>query len=123
MTQTHTDVSQKILDSMQSLSIDNAEIKNTLKHIDNKFDRVNDDLKDVKSIALRAATDADEAKSDNRLINTRVTELEKDSDRLFEKFRERDRKSDADKKWLVATIISTVVMLIGFVTFLINYFI
>lgn len=123
MTQTHTDVSQKILDSMQSLSIDNAEIKNTLKHIDNKFDRVNDDLKDVKSIALKAATDADEVKSDNRLINTRVTELEKDSDRLFEKFRERDRKSDADKKWLVATIISTVVMLIGFVTFLINYFI
>lgn len=123
MTQTHTDVSQKILDSMQSLSIDNAEIKNTLKHIDNKFDRVNDDLKDVKSIALRAATDADEVKSDNRLINTRVTELEKDNDRLFEKFRERDRKSDADKKWLVATIISTVVMLIGFVTFLINYFI
>lgn len=123
MTQTHTDVSQKILDSMQSLSIDNAEIKNTLKHIDNKFDRVNDDLKDVKSIALKAATDADEVKSDNRLINTRVTELEKDNDRLFEKFRERDRKSDADKKWLVATIISTVVMLIGFVTFLINYFI
>lgn len=123
MTQTHTDVSQKILDSMQSLSIDNAEIKNTLKHIDNKFDRVNDDLKDVKSIALKAAADADEVKSDNRLINTRVTELEKDSDRLFEKFRERDRKSDADKKWLVATIISTIVMLIGFVTFLINYFI
>ncbi len=61
---------------MQSLFIDNAEIKNTLKHIDNKFERVNDGMKSIKSIATEVATDADEVKSDNRLLNTRATELE-----------------------------------------------
>ncbi|KGR88393.1 hypothetical protein [Lysinibacillus odysseyi] len=118
---TQADVSQKILDSMQSLSMDNAEIKTTLKHIDNKFDRVNDDIKDLKDGVLKASSDAEIAKGDARLLDSRVTELEKDKDRLFDKFRERDKKSDADRKWLIGTVIAVFALVISFVSFLITY--
>lgn len=123
MSPTQADVSQKILDSVQNLSIDNAEIKNTLKHIDSKFDRVNDDIKDLKDGVLKASSDAEIAKGDARLLDSRVTELEKDNNRLFDKFRERDKKSDADRKWIIGTAIAVVGLIITFTTFLLNYFV
>ena len=119
---TQAEVSQKILDSVQSLAIDNAEIKNTLKHIDNKFDRVNDDIRELKESVFKAASDASYAKEKVVLLESKMTDVEKDTDRLFEKFRERDKKSDADRKWIIGTAITVIALAITIITFIINYF-
>lgn len=123
MTQAQLDVNQKILDAMQALSIDNAEIKATLKHIDSKFDRVNADIQELKIATNEAANDAEIAKNNTIRLETEVKEISKDTDRLFEKFRERDKKLDSDRKWLLGTVIAVIGLFITIVSFMINYFI
>lgn len=106
---------------MTDIGLDIREIKTTLTHFGEKFDRVQDDIAEVKTATTETEKEVDALNIRMTTVEIQSEDTKKDVGILFDKFRERDKKSDTDRKWLIGTVLSVVGLVITFITFIINY--
>lgn len=106
---------------MTDIGLDIREIKTTLTHFGEKFDRVQSDISEVKIATSETEHEVDVLKIKMNTVEIQTDDMKNDVGILFEKFRERDKKSDTDRKWLIGTVLSVAGLTITFITFVINY--
>lgn len=112
---------EKLTGVMTDIGLDIREIKTTLSHFGEKFDRVQQDLSEVRITSKETEHEVEALKIKMNTVEIQSTDMKNDVGILFEKFRERDKKSDTDRKWLIGTVLSVVGLTITFITFIINY--
>ena len=111
---------EKLTDALTTIGLDIREIKTTLSHFGEKFDRIQQDVNEVKIAAKENEHEIEALKLKSNTIENTMTDTQKDVQILFTKFKERDSKSDADRKWIIGTIISVVLLAIAVINILIN---
>lgn len=112
---------EKLTGVMTEIGLDIREIKTTLSHFGEKFDRVQNDINEVRIATNETEHDVEALKIKMNTVEIQSADMKTDVGILFDKFKERDKKSDTDRKWLIGTVISVVGLTFVFVTFIINY--
>lgn len=107
---------------MTEISMDIREIKTTLFHFGEKFDGVQREISDIKTETKENALNIDKLKIKLNTIEVQSKETKDDVEILFRKNKERDLKSDADRKWLIGTIITVAGLVIAFISLAVNFF-
>lgn len=110
MTENQNHFIEKLTDALTVIGLDIREIKTTLSHFDEKFDRVHQDVYEIKGNAKKNEHEIEIMKLKNNTLENKIQDMEKDVQILFGEFKERDSKSVADRKWLIGTIISVVLL-------------
>lgn len=105
---------------MTDIGLDIREIKTTLSHFGEKFDRVQNDIAEVRIATNETEHDVEALKIKMNTVEIQSVDMKNDVGILFDKFKERDKKSDTDRKWLIGTVLSVVGLVITFITFIIN---
>lgn len=121
MTNMTQDIGNEIVKALQEMQLDIREIKTSMKHSEQKFDRVHSDMNDLKVLISETAHDAESAIARVSKVEDKCEGNGKNIDRLFEKFREKEKEDSANKKWLYGTMVTVIGLIISFVTFLQNY--
>lgn len=111
---------EKLTDALTTIGLDIREIKTTLTHFGEKFDRVQQDVNEVKIAAKENEHEIEAIKLKSNTLSNEIQDTKKDVQILFQKFEKRDSKSDADRKWIIGTIISVVLLAIAVINLLIN---
>ncbi len=111
---------KELNNTLTDISLDIRQIMTTLEHFDEKFKGTQKDIEGIKTNAEKNQKDVQELGLKVNTIKGENDETQKDVEILFDKFRQRDRKSDNDRKWLVATSISVVVMFITLAGLIVN---
>lgn len=115
---TSTELSVKLIEEMSGLRGDIREIMTTMRHFDQKLDRVNDDIKEIKVIANEASSLAESAdvKAQTAMRNTELnkTEIEK----LNKKIEDTEKEQRIQRRYGMSTTIAVV----GIILTAINYF-
>jgi len=111
---------EKLTDALTTIGLDIREIKTTLSHFGEKFDRVQQDVNEVKIAAKENEHEIETIKLKSNTLSNEIQDTKKDVQILFQKFEKRDSKSDADRKWIIGTIISVVLLGIAVINLLIN---
>lgn len=106
---------------MTDIGLDIREIKTTLSHFGEKFDRVQNDIAEVRIATNENEHEVETLKLKMNTVEIQSADMKTDVGILFDKFKERDKKSDTDRKWLIGTVLSVVGLVITFITFIINY--
>ncbi|BAQ11285.1 hypothetical protein OXB_2814 [Bacillus sp. OxB-1] len=106
---------------MTDIGLDIREIKTTLTHFGEKFDRVQNDIAEVKIATTETEHEVEALKIKMNTVEIQSADTKHDVGILFQKFRERDKKSDTDRKWLIGTVLTVVGLTITYITFIINY--
>lgn len=109
---------EKLTDALTTIGLDIREIKTTLSHFGEKFDRVQQDVNEVKIGTKENEHEIEAIKLKSNTHDNEIQETKKDVQILFQKFKERDSKSDADRKWIIGTIISVVLLGIAVINLL-----
>ena len=105
---------------MTDIGLDIREIKTTLSHFGEKFDRVQNDIAEVKIATNETEHEVDVLKIKTNTIEIQSADMKADVGILFEKFKERDKKSDNDRKWLIGTVLTVLGLTISFISFVIS---
>lgn len=121
MPETQRELVKELTTVMTDIGLDIREIKTTLAHFGEKFDRVQNDIAEVKIATSETEHEVETLKLKMNTVEIQSADLKGDVGILFNKFRERDKKSDTDRKWLIGTVLSVVGLTITFITFIINY--
>ncbi|MET3658404.1 hypothetical protein [Sporosarcina psychrophila] len=121
MGETENILIEKLTGVMTEISLDIREIKTTLSHFGEKFDRVQQDISEVRNTSKENEHEIETMKIMVNTIEHRSTETKEDVQILFRKFKERDTKGDNDRKWLVGTVITVVALGITIISFAINF--
>ena len=116
MSENEQDVTRKL----NEMSLDIREVLTTLNHFNEKFNDTNDELKEIKETSKENQINLQKITLDVNTLKGDNEDTKKDVEILFGKFRERDKKADNDRKWLVGTVISVVVMFVGLIGLIIN---
>lgn len=115
---TATDLSVKMIEEMSGLRGDIREIMTTMRHFDQKLDRVNDDIKEIKVIANEASSQAESAdvKAQNAIRNAELnkTEIEK----LNKKLEDTEKEQRIQRRYGITTSLAV----IGIILTAINHF-
>lgn len=106
---------------MTEIGLDIREIKTTLTHFGEKFDRVQNDISEVRIATNETEHEVEALKIKMNTVEIQSGDMKSDVQILFDKFKERDKKSDNDRKWLIGTVISVAALVITLITFIINY--
>lgn len=106
---------------MTDIGLDIREIKTTLSHFGEKFDRVQNDIAEVRIATNETEHDVETLKLKMNTVEIQSADMKNDVSILFAKFKERDKKSDTDRKWLIGTVLSVVALVITLISFVINY--
>lgn len=106
---------------MTEIGLDIREIKTTLTHFGDKFDTVQKDLDGIKEESKGNVHEIDKLKLKVNTVEIQSKETKDDVEILFRKNKERDLKSDADRKWLIGTIITVAGLLITVVSLAIKF--
>lgn len=106
---------------MTEISLDIREIKTTLSHFGEKFDRVQQDLSEVRIASNETEHEVDILKIKTNTIEIQSGEMKDDVQILFDKFKERDKKSDTDRKWLIGTVIAVAGLTVSIVSIAIKF--
>lgn len=101
---------EKLTDALTAIGLDIREIKTTLSHFGEKFDRVHQDVHEIKSNAKENEQEIESLMLKNTILENEIQVMKKDVQILFSEFKGRDSKSIADRKWLIGTIISVVLL-------------
>ncbi|MBE3102968.1 MAG: hypothetical protein IMZ40_01905 [Bacilli bacterium] len=101
---------EKLTDALTAIGLDIREIKTTLLHFGEKFDRVHQDVHEIKSNAKENEHEIETLMLKNNILENEIQDMKKDVQILFGEFKERDSKSVADRKWLIGTVISVVLL-------------
>lgn len=94
--------------TLNQISMDIREIMTTLAHYERKFD---DAQREISELDETSKDNAHEVSKLNLKINTIESDKRSLTDRvsnLEDNLQERDKKSDADRKWLVGTVIAVI---------------
>lgn len=121
MGETENILIEKLTGVMTEISLDIREIKTTLSHFGEKFDRVQQDISEVRNTSKENEHEIETMKIMVNTIEHRSTETKEDVQILFRKFKERDTKGDNDRKWLIGTVITVVALGITIISFAINF--
>ena len=100
---------EKMTDSVNSLNVNFA-------RVEGKIDAALELKKDVGLLAEKV----DDVKNRQSTTITELNNVKDDVQILFRKSKEREIKSDADRKWLVGTMIAVLGLGIALLNFLIN---
>jgi len=106
---------------MTDIGLDIREIKTTLSHFGEKFDGVQKDIEKVRIATNETEHDVETLKLKMNTLEIQSADMRTDVGILFDKFKERDKKSDTDRKWLIGTVLSVVALVITLISFVINY--
>lgn len=111
---------EKLTDALTTIGLDIREIKTTLSHFGEKFDRVQQDVNEVKIATKENEHEIEALKLKSNTLENEMQDTKKDVQILFSKFKERDSKSGADRKWLIGTVISVVLLGIAIINLVIK---
>ena len=129
---------EKLTDALTTIGLDIREIKTTLSHFGEKFDRVQQDVNEVKISTKENEHEIEALKLKSNTLENESQETKKDVQILFTKFKEREakieseqkardlktdeayKKQDTDRKWLIGTVISIVLLGIAVINLLIK---
>lgn len=118
MQTTSTDLSVKLIEEMSGLRGDIREVMATMRHFDQKLDRVNDDIKESKALAIDAKACAEGA---DRKAETAIKNTVDNKDHiniLYGKIAEAQREQIVQRRYGMTTTIAVV----GIILAAINYF-
>lgn len=121
MPETQIELVKELTKVMTEIGLDIREIKTTLSHFGEKFDDVQKDISEVKIATSETEHEVETLKLKMNTVEIQSADTKEDVGILFNKFRERDKKSDTDRKWLIGTVISVVALIITLISFFINY--
>jgi len=106
---------------MTGIGLDIREIKTTLSHFGEKFDGVQKDIEKVRIATNETEHDVETLKLKMNTLEIQSADMKTDVGILFAKFKERDKKSDTDRKWIIGTVLSVVGLTVTVITIVINY--
>ena len=121
MPETQIELVKDLTKVMTEIGLDIREIKTTLSHFGEKFDDVQKDIAEVRIATTETGHEVETLKLKMNTVEIQSADTKEDVGILFDKFRERDKKSDTDRKWLIGTVISVVALVITLISFFINY--
>ena len=116
MSENEQDVTRKL----NEMSLDIREVLTTLNHFNEKFNDTNDEIREIKETSKENQLNLQKITLDVNTLKNDNEDTKKDVEVLFDKFKERDKKTDNDRKWLVGTVISVVVMFVGLIGLIMN---
>lgn len=111
---------QNVTKKLNEMSLDIREVLTTLNHFNEKFTDTNKELKEIKDTSKENQIALQKLNLDVNTHDSDIKEVKDDVEIIFSKFRERDKKTDNDRKWLVGTVISVVVLFISIIGLIIN---
>lgn len=106
---------------MTEIGLDIREIKTTLSHFGEKFDTVQKDIEKVRIATSETEHEVETLKLKMNTVEIQSADMRGDVGILFAKFKERSKKSDTDRKWLIGTVLSMVALVVTLISFVINY--
>lgn len=112
---------QDVTKKLNEMSLDIREVLTTLNHFNEKFTDTNKELKEIKDTSKENQIELQKLTLDVNTLKNDSTDTKKDVEILFGKFRDRDKKTDNDRKWLIGTVISVVVMFISLIALIISF--
>ena len=115
-----SDNEQEVTSKLNEMSLDIREVLTTLNHFNEKFNDTNDEIREIKETSKENQLNLQKITLDVNTLKNDNEDTKKDVEVLFDKFKERDKKTDNDRKWLVGTVISVVVMFIGLIGLIMN---
>ena len=115
-----SDNEQEVTSKLNEMSLDIREVLTTLNHFNEKFNATNDEIREIKETSKENQLNLQKITLDVNTLKNDNEDTKKDVEVLFDKFKERDKKTDNDRKWLVGTVISVVVMFVGLIGLIMN---
>lgn len=106
---------------MTDIGLDIREIKTTLSHFGEKFDRVQNDIAEVRIATNETEHDVEALKIKMNTVEIQSADMRTDVGILFDKFKERDKKSDTDRKWLIGTVITVAGLAVSIISIVIKF--
>src|SRR5690625_5134387 len=97
------------------MSLDIREVLTTLNHFNEKFNATSDEIREIKETSKENQLNLQKITLDVNTLKNDNEDTKKDVEVLFDKFKERDKKTDNDRKWFVDTVISVEVMFFGII--------
>ncbi|QKS71703.1 hypothetical protein FLK61_34045 [Paenalkalicoccus suaedae] len=121
-----TELTYKMIDEMSGIRADIRELMTTMSHFDKKIDRVYDDIRDTKTLASEASSQAESAENQARKALEKIEEQSVHIERLYTRDRENkteinDRIDEQKKeqvihrRWLIGLIATGVTAFAGFI--------
>lgn len=111
---------EKLTDALTTIGLDIREIKTTLSHFGEKFDRVQQDVNEVKIYSKENEHEIEVLKLKGNTLETEMKDTKKDLKIVFDKFKERDDKSNIDRKWIIGTVVSVALLGIAIINLVIK---
>ncbi len=110
---TNTDLSVKLIEEMSGVRGDIREIMATMRHFDSKLDRVNDDIKEIKSLASEASSQAESADAKaQKALDALVIHRER-IDGLNRKINKTADDQKVHKRWIVSTAVPVMAIVVS----------
>lgn len=95
----------RMIEELSGIRGDIRELMATMKHFEQKMDRANEDIKEVKALANQASETAESAEEKaNRALIT-IEDHKEDIERLFEKHREGENQMRINRRWAISTAV------------------
>ena len=115
-----SDNEQDVTRKLNEMSLDIREVLTTLNHFNEKFTETNNELKEIKETSKENQINLQKLTLEVNTHDSDIKEVKNDVEIIFEKFRHRDKKTDNDRKWLIGTVISVVVLFVSIVGLIIS---
>lgn len=112
--------SEKLTEKLNDMGLDIREILTSMKHINKQFEATNEEIREIKKMSRENQESVTELKLELSKVENNTSENTDDIGNIYTKFKERDRKMDNDRKWLIGTVISVVLMFISLITLIIS---
>ncbi len=107
------DLMKELNKTLNNISLDIRQIMTTLGHFEEKFKGTQKDIESIRESTKDNQEDVQELTLKVNTIKTENVDTKKDVEILFDKFKHRDKKSDNDRKWIIGTVISVVLMFVA----------
>ncbi|QKS70271.1 hypothetical protein FLK61_26280 [Paenalkalicoccus suaedae] len=120
------DLTYRLIDEMSLIRADIRELMTTMAHFNQKVDRIYEDMRDTKTLASEASSQAESAENQARKALDKIEEQAVHIERLYtrdrenkteiiEKIDEQKKEQVVHRRWLIGLIATVVMGFTGFV--------